>query len=380
MLYKAAKIYNAGGNLSATWYVHFSFRVEMGSRFIRKRVTGDINRIPFYEERMEAAQVLQKIVNIALESGYDPNAPMEDTLHKKKDIVSVINDIAQLKTPGLKKKSIQSYQNHINTFFHFLKLKGLEAINVTSFEPVHVNLYLQYLQKKKYSPVTINKLFRTVNSLFKKMLQIKIISDNPFTVFDRIKEPESDYFHQFTPAELQIILPKLKQDNQGLYLFGLFIYYCYMRPASIRYIQAKDIDFKARKLTIAGVNHKNGKTDTRQVLEPLYDALMNAGVRLLQPDTYLFGNELKPGQKPAGPNNANSQWKEVVMEGMGIKKHLYALKHTGASNYLADNNSAENLAWLQRQMGHSSLRETDRYVRRLQFVKLDESKAKIRKY
>lgn len=65
---------------------------------------------------------------------------------------------------------------------------------------------------------------------------------------------------------------------------------------------------------------------------------------------------------------------------MGIDKKMYALKHTGGINYIKDNPGRHNLAWLQKQMGHASLHQTQAYLAKMGFVFLDESESHIRKY
>jgi integrase len=380
LLYKPAKIYSAGGDLKATWYVYFSWRINLNARFIRKRITGGINRFEQAETRMVAAEILQRLVNEALEGGYDPEVLPETELHTNTNIIAAIKDVIQVKRGHIKKKSGSSYTSHANKFFAWLRLKGYENMQAPDFKPVHISHYLQYLTKENYHPVTINNNMASLNRFFVKLHKLRIIPDNPFTSYDKLKEPESDFYKIFTHDELTAIFTNLKSNYPGLYLFTLFIYYCFMRNGSIRMIQASDIDFESRTVKVLGENHKTGKTTVKQLLEPVYNALIEAGADKLPGEWFLFGKNLRPSPKTCGTNTPGNLWKVVVMEKMGIDKRMYGLKHTGGTHYKQDNRGNEDLAWLQQQMGHSSLAETEAYIHKAGFIRLDEKKAKIRKY
>jgi integrase len=128
-----------------------------------------------------------------------------------------------------------------------------------------------------------------------------------------------------------------------------------------------------------GKQHKNKKGSVKQLLQPLYDILLEYGYHRLKPDDYFFSTGLRPGQNITSPKRASVFWNEFVIKELGINKKLYAVKHTGGNNYLTDNANAVDLSWLQKQMGHSSLEETEVYVKKRTVKKLDETKVSFRK-
>jgi integrase len=426
LLFKEAKINSKGGNLSATWYVSYSYRINIESQFVRYRITGNINRIADYQTRMEAAITLQQVINQALASGWNPTDESDyEGIQENTNIIDTIKQVIKSKTGNVRKITITTYTTQANRFFSFLKAKGLDNINAGELKPLHVHKFVKYMQNCNLNNVTINTTIETMYTLFNRLHRLKVVPDNPFTVHDRMKEEESEYYTTFTPDELQLIFNRLREQFPGLYLFSLLIYYCYMRPASIVQLKVSDFDMEARKIVVPGKHHKNRKTAEKQILQPLYEALIksgyltsiNAGIKYdkrraaapvklpVQPgatgdntgkglgvaitgktagkdqqDYFLFSKFLQPGNTPAKANAAARYWKDLVMDKWGIKKRMYALKHTGATDYLKDNPGAANIAWLQAQMGHGSIAETDTYIKKRTFTKLDEKKATIRKY
>jgi len=220
----------------------------------------------------------------------------------------------------------------------------------------------------------------TISGIFKKMHKMKLITDNPFTVIDRIPEPQSDLFQLFTDEELSAIFAHLRERKIELLLYAYFIYYCYMRPASINNIDASWLSFPSKTVTVPGQWHKNGKPSTKQLLNPVYELLIETGANKLPKGFYLFGHGLRQGSERCSDDRYNKDWNRYVIGELGINKKIYALKHTGGSNYIKDNPGLPNIVWLQKQMGHSSLKETQTYLAKMGFVFLDETDSIIRQY
>jgi integrase len=206
-----------------------------------------------------------------------------------------------------------------------------------------------------------------------------MIAENPYTAIDRLKVEESNWFEPLTDDEITTVAKHLREVKPELFVFMCFIYYSFMRPLSIVQLTADNFDFTSRLIFLEGKQHKNRKGTVKQMLEPLYDVLIEYGYDKLKPGTYFFSTGLKPGTKKITPKRASGFWNEIVIKGLQIDKKLYAVKHTGGSNYLTDNAGAIDLSWLQKQMGHSSLMETEVYVKKRTAQKLDETKASIRK-
>lgn len=389
-MYKPAKIFSGKGDMKASWYVHFSYRKDAASKFERFRFTGEINRIHTYEERMAAAKVLQKLINLALENGFDPYLHGEDELENEilesGTLSTTIQELLAIKKSALKDNSAGTYSTHINNFLTWATSKGLDSKAAGDFTPINATQYLSYLQsaEMKLGPVTINANIDGISRIFEKMADLKIITSNPFTVVDALPTGESDRYEPLTDEEIRKIFAHLRVKNKELLLFAYFIYYCFLRPDSIKSIKISQIDFVNRTITIPSKSHKTRKPTTKQLLQPVYDLLLEFSIDKLDKTLFLFGEKLKPGTVKCRHGGYSYEWGKLVKsnqgDGLGIDKNIYALKHTGGSNYVNDNKGTINLPWLQKQMGHSSLKETQAYLAKMGFVTLDEGESVIRNF
>jgi site-specific recombinase XerD len=380
VLYKPAKIYNAGGNLASTWFVHFSHRNSTNEKFKRVKLTGDINRLPDADKRIQAAKILQRLINDALANGWAPgnlNETMSNTINYT--VVGSLTEQLNIKIKSLSKATEISYKSRVNMFLQWLTDNNLHNISVKDFTTIHADKYTSYLLDKGNNNKTVNGTNETLRSLFTRLTKLKIITENPYTGIDRLKVTDSNWFEPYTADELVKIASTLKTKMPELYCFWAIIYYTFMRPLSIMHFTADNFDFNARLIYVQGKQHKNKKAAVKQMVEPLYNILVAHGYDAIKQGIYFFSTGLKPGRVLQSPKRASEAWKHLIIDGEGINKKLYAAKHTGGSNYLEDNAGAIDLNWLQKQMGHSSLSETETYVKKRTVQKLDESKTKLRR-
>lgn len=379
ILYKPAKIYQAGGDLAQTWFVHFSHRANAADKFQRVKITGDINRIPDKETRLQAAKILQRLINDALDNGWIPGEVSTMATTSIFTVAAAIEQQLKMKIKTLSKTTQISYSSRVNMFIEWLKAKSLDKLPVQDFTTVHADEYSSYLLDKGNNNKTVNGTNETLRGLFTRMVKLKIIKENPYTGIDRLKVADSDWFEPYTNDEIKAIANELRAKMPELFCFWAIIYYTYMRPLSIVQFTADNFDFKEQLIYVQGKQHKNKKAAVKQLLQPLHEILVQYGYDKIQPGNYFFSTGLRPGKNLIAPKRAAGFWKEIIIDGLGINKKMYAAKHTGGSNYLEDNAGAVDLNWLQKQMGHSSLQETETYVKKRTVKKLDESKTNLRK-
>jgi len=137
LMYKPAKIFDNGGDLKGTWYVYFYYRTDTAAKFKRFRVTADINRIHTLPGRRAAAEVLQRLINHALENGYDPTAEnaKETGLFTGTSLLQSIKDTFSVKQNSLKKISGKTYETHVKKFINWLTNEGMTGLQAQDFSP-----------------------------------------------------------------------------------------------------------------------------------------------------------------------------------------------------------------------------------------------------
>ncbi len=381
-LYKLAKIYNAGGDLQKQWFVYFYQRKTLSENFVRQRLYANINQYREKKDRMEMARLLRDTVNTCLKRGdlwaSDEPDEQQEIDGRYYNCIAALREVVKNKT-DLRKKSGATYSSIVNLFAKYCKKTGIDVLPVTFIKGIHIQRYQTTMVADGLSPTTINNRIRDLGNLFSKLCKLDIIPKNPCDAVDNLKQIESTVFEPYTAEELTTIAEHLKQHDPELFLFWLHIYYCFMRPATIVKMRGSDYDFVNKKIRIAAVDHKNNKSATKQMMLPLFEYLLAFGVDKIAPGTYLFASNLKPGPKPGHPNRAAERWRQQIIIGLGIDKKLYAAKHTGGIDYINANSGVEDINWLQQQMSHHSLSETQTYIKNRQTKMLDETKANIKK-
>lgn len=93
-----------------------------------------------------------------------------------------------------------------------------------------------------------------------------------------------------------------------------------------------------------------------------FEYLKEFEVDKLSDNEYIFSKRitLEPGLQAIEPNRISECWKDIVKDGIGIQKDLYASKHTSGMLFILNGGSKEAL---QYQMRHSSVAETENYIK-----------------
>jgi integrase len=387
LLYKPAKIYTGGKDGTRSWFVFFYFRLAITDKFKRFPITGDINRIKDDATRLLSAKILQKTINEALKDGWNPHHDHTNKIAGESgrsltdyySVTAALEDTLKSVSKSKRPRTAATYASHLRMFIAWLTKENFHDLDINKISPVIIQKYTDYLQDLKQASVTINHKIEILSALFKRLKKLQVIKENPCEAIDKLSEEESTFFEPITDDEITAIAKHLKKVKPELFMFMLFIYYSLLRPLTIVQLKKEHLKFKERKIIIGGAMHKNRKKWIKQMLQPLHDYLLQYGYDKIPDDYYLFSNNLKPGKNLILPERAREFWNKHVVKDLGINKKMYAAKHTMGINYLNDNLGAEDMRWLQMQMAHSSLEETDNYLKSNTVKFLDESKSTIRK-
>jgi integrase len=378
--YKEPEVFTSNLSKTATWRIVWYEMVAPG-KWKRARPTGNINRIKDIAERLIAAKLLCKMISEALGKGwryYQPKS--QGSAYGKINVIDCITEHAASKALGLStKKSGDSYKSWCNIFCSFLKTEKLYHLTINELSAIHIQLFVDRQLALKKSNRTINNIIEGVSSVFNRIVKLHKLPSNPFKEVDKLRETESTRFETFTDTELTKIGNHLKKVHPQMWLFFLHVYYGYLRPATIVLMQAGNYNFAENKINVNPDKHKNRRANYKQILFPLREALLAAGVDKMNPDTYLFSARMQPGPEKRVATMATKVWRKYIIDGLGIDKKLYAGKHTGATDFLLQNSGQENISWFQNQMGHSTLAESQAYIDKKKRIELDETKVNIKK-
>lgn len=364
------------GDLSHRWYVEFYTKEG-----VRKRVYEPLNR---YKPRFNSPSEIEKCIRTRRQVAKDMMDAIEELLSKGFNFQDIGTAPEEKQKPSRKfnmtqaldkmieflsaekksERTIQSFSSCVTMLNHFLDYKKLpKDISPDDISP---DLALQFqdwlLITRKVSPITANSYVSYLKSLYNRMKKKQLCKTNPFADVELLKEEETEKV-PFTLDELRIITDKLPQIDPMIWLFSLHIFYCYIRPNEIRQLKRSNYDFEAREIRIGGKVAKGNKTAIVKMPDDFHRFLISRGIDKLPGHFYVFGdNKGEAGTGMKRRQYYTDRWKAAVKKIIGIDKDMYSMKHTSARLYLLNGGKIE---WLQHQMRHADIRETQGYVKSL---------------
>lgn len=313
-------------DLGKQWFVYW----YEGTK--RRRVYGDINGGKTLEERKARAAALVGEL-------------------KKKDVplVSVVEErvreyLAQ-NEGRWRRKTREQYASVTNVLFAWMAGRKVTEETVTAF--------LMDVQQKKHA-TTYNKYRRMVKYLLGKV-GLETVTDATTTM-----RAESTPARYFQAHQMKRLGAHLASEEDELWLFAQFIFYCFIRPQELRYLRAGDVLLEERQIRVPAAVSKNRKT--QYVAIP--DVFLPALIPLLDmaPGEYLFPSP-RDASKPVGVNAMYMRHRKALGKlNFGEGYSLYSWKHSGA---VAAVKAGVSVKELQIQLRHHSLDETDKYLRQM---------------
>lgn len=390
------------------WFVYFKF-FHAGKWYERKLREG-INRIKEKKQRRIEAEGLCEARHQWLKWGWNPIIDPDYKLRKvatKAGVASMgFNDAMDfaVSKKKLAKKSKQDYSNILKHLKEIATTYGFAAIEIAQFEPFHVLELMDRISlERKLSNNSYNKYLDVMRSMFTVLKRRQVVKYNPASDLEHFKVAESNKFVSLTPDEKEKITKELFTKHYRFFVYIQTLYHTGIRPKEILALRISDVDLKKQLITIApDVEEENSKTmNVRHV------AISNQLLPFLRelelhkhPDIFfVFGSPFGPGGnrgsvalygvptrgtgKKTGVSGAmrpdyfqpsqfhikrdtvTKLWKRIVVDGLKINKHLYALKHTGADDKIL---AGIDLDALRELYGHSSKLMTETYAKKIREV------------
>ncbi len=351
--YKTAKIFDAGGDLSKRWYVHYSFRSPETGKFhlFQNWIP---QKIKTCSGRRDKAHEMIKDINRRLRQGFNPFAYSEK---KNTSILVALEYVLSIKEGSCRKRSFFTYRSMVRLFIVWLKVKNLLNIPVDDFNYHLAQEYMDYTQAKmKYCNRTYNNRATALKTVFKALVKREWILVNPFDKVERLPKEEAEIV-SFTVEDLVKMQKNLPAWDYDLYVCACLIFYCFIRPQEIVRLKVSHFQLKNRTIMLPGTISKNKKNELVQIPNAMVPVLEK--LDLNYPGShFVFTRHLKRGTKEAAPTRIAGAWRKFANH-FGIDKNIYSLKHTGAG--MAIENGI-NVRDLQLQLRHSSLEITQIYL------------------
>jgi integrase len=388
---------------SEEWYIYFSF-YHAGKWYDVKRREG-INRIKKISQKRIEAEGLVEARYMWLKEGWnpiiDPKFKLQNIKTESAAKQMLLCDALEfaLSKKKLAKKSLHDYSNILKHVRTSASNMGYDYLPISMLERFNIMELMDRLQSdRKLSNHAYNKYLDCIRAMLTVLETRQAIKYNPASKIPHLRTPESNKYISLDEDEKARVTGLLYQKHFNFFVYIQVIYYTGIRPKEVLALRISDIDFKKQEIIIVpDLSEENSKTLSVRhvtVANQLLVLLKEMKLDNYPPDYYLFGSpfsagrgnsgggsiKLKSGEKVTGamrpdflspsPNHVKRDtvtrlWKTLVMEELGINKHLYALKHTGTDDKIIAGIDLDTLRGLY---GHSDKHTTERYTKRIKEV------------
>lgn len=373
------KIYRAPGADFGHWFVYFSVRNPLTGKLKRYRKFAGFAACTNKDQAERNAKALKLHFTRKLKNGWLPDNEKGVIYHDNlvyQEIARQVNPIRQTKRSvryysnlflermklTVSKGTFQKYQSELRILDTFLLMQKLHETDISTITKKIAIDFFRYLDTtRQLSGQTKNQYLETLRRVWKlarkdRKLLADIWIDIPS--FPAKSTPQIP----LKRGVLALLRTELENSNPQLWLAAQFMYYCFIRPKELRFLQIKHIDFYEGRITLSNGITKSGNTRIVEINEMFLEKLFKQYNLHKYPESfYVFSLKGEPGEKPVSKNHLWRAYDRVRTK-LNIPKDykLYGFKHTGAVQALK---AGADIKEIQHQMGHSSVQITDEYLK-----------------
>lgn len=382
---------DSDGDLTKDWYVEYSMRNPYTGQMKRFREYAGFKKLKTAEERYALAENVVNGLISRLKSGWTPfertkttyedNITMETITKRwgamKEGVVNIrvhLSEFLGVKKASVSKRSYQTYQSKLRIFCEWAEHNGLDQIHVGYITQEHIQEFLKTLvEEKDLSRLSIEKYTQILHSFFDYLIKRKkLMKENPATNMPRLGKVVDKAAKPIPDKERSLLLAAMRKYDRQLWIVCQVEYYCAIRPAELRLLKVRDIDFDNGVIRVPNTISKNRLSEVVTMPQQLVRLLLNEGYGKVNADYYLFSASGKPGERCLGKNSFRNRFNILRNKlRLSAEYKLYSFKHTGGVKLV---NAGIDTWELQRHFRHKSIETTERYIRRNFAVKSDKLK------
>jgi integrase len=254
----------------------------------------------------------------------------------------------------VKLSTFHGYQTAMNAYV--LKKFGNTPINTISYLDVE-----EFLSELDCSGKTINNLLVPMRGVFKLAYKSGLLDQNVMTMVENRKTSKP----QINPLSMEEVDRFLVSVNPFWKPFFTVAFFTGMRAGEMSALKWAHVDFERKLIRVVEtrVYGEEGRPKTNssyrdiQMLPMVYDALKEQARKTRLRSKYVFLNE---HDEPVEIETLRKNAWTKGLERAGLEyRPVIQTRHTFATAAIS---SGENLGWVQKMMGHSSLKMiTDKY-------------------
>jgi integrase len=351
--------------LNKRWYLRIKVIDYNKGGFVWKKLYGDINKYTTSQDRQTECK--RMISEIESNGNYITNQGCR-IINQSKEELFFSSAIYQLynaldyKKIHLRQCSYSKYKGQIKVFENYLIKQKLENLPLGQLSYEIIQDFLQkIILEKNQSSSSYNSYLTLLKGFYTSFVKQKKIAHNPFEGIKKLSR-NSAVAVCYDTEKIKKISDYCNVNDNQLWLFIQFIYYCFIRPKELRLLQIKNIDFTKMQINIPGNISKNKKNQSVAIPYPLFEQIKCW--QICNEEYYLFSKVQRPGTAQIGINEMKIKFRKCCEEiKIPSMFKMYHFKHTGAVNFI---NAGGGVKDLQMQLRHYSLDITNVYVDSMQ--------------
>jgi integrase len=384
--YKLARLIHHDYDLTKRWYVLFYAYNVSTEKLERKRIFEPINRKKTVTSRLNIANDIIAQINADLRSGKVLGKEKIKTISttaklqlEKFTLLQAIDFFIERQIKNKKRKNytkrFETLKTHLNEFY---SINQLEDINIRQVDEDFLEPFFDFVREKCKSNKTFNNYRDDFSIFINYLINVRptkpIFKDNPVKSIPKLRVVNRKHA-AYNSGQLKSIIDKAKELGfNSFVLYIQFMFYTLARPIEVLSIRIADIDLENDRILIHGEDSKNWRDEFVRISPRFKEIIIQSGIMDLPLSYFVFSNN--DGLAGAEPYKTTSPaWKkmDVVLKALGYKlinEHfsLYSIKHSGAIElYL----QTKDIIAVKNQCRHTSIEQTDKYLRDLGVVRTD---------
>lgn len=350
--FKPAQLY-----IGKEWFVAYYVLNPATEKLDRKKIK--LNTIKLITERRKFANQLILDLNRKLYSGWNPyqeeNAPRGFT--KLNDALDIY---LKLKTKELREDSQRTYNSFVLTFKKWLDLRGKNEMFSANFNRMDALEFLDDKYAEGISNLTYNNYKAFFTIIWNWMVEHKYAATNPFTEI-RKKSKEQKLRILIDEKTRKEIIDHLLVEDYNFAVVCMLVFHTLLRPKEITHLKPNSFNIKNQTIFLPGSGAKNKHDRIITIPNAFIPFLVEWNWNNALNNEFIFGDQLRPGNKPGCSRLFAKKWVKVRKEiGLTEDQKLYSLRDSGIIQMLNDGISPEEV---MKQADHSSLEMTTIYAK-----------------
>ena len=347
------------------WYVDF-YAFDPASGTMRRKKF-KLNNIPNKRDRRVYASDLMSRIFEELQAGWNPwiQAASGATYSTLRDACEAYEAYLSklLQEDLLREKTCKGYRSYLNIMLEWNASQPRPKNYIYQVDHTFCVRFLDWIWLDKgLSSTTRDNYLNWLKHFAKFLLEKQYVSTDITAGISSLGKKKSRKNRSIIAKADMARLKEFAEKNNRHFLLACYIlYYCFIRPKEMSYIQLKHISVKRGTIFIPDYSSKNRKDGTVTLPDKVLKLMMELDIFRYPDSYYLFSDKMRPGSGQRSNKIFTDYWTHYVRKNLHFPPNykFYSLKDTGITDLIKANT---DLLSVRNQARHHSLLMTDLYT------------------